>query len=305
MNNEKRRIPDPLDTNIAQEVEQRETARMDENFRALLRAGIHEAEPDEPVPEAQKPADGPRELVIEEFETTGRRISKREKAQAEAKPAVVVPVVRASAGASASAPESEQSSYAGRAAAEQRSGSRAKRRQRRLLLTENAKIIVKDIIIACVLTLLLATFIRPTVVRETSMEPSIEPGDYLLMSRQAYRFGELERGDIVIFNSELKLDEDHNKLLIKRVIALPGDRISISGGTVYINGEALYEDYIAEGGTPGYVEEFTLKEGQIFVMGDHREVSVDSRSLGPIDEDCVVGRAVFRLWPLSGFGPLH
>ena len=67
------------------------------------------------------------------------------------------------------------------------------------------------------------------------------------MSRQAYRFGQLDYGDIVIFRSDLKLDEEHNKLLIKRVIALPGDTIAVNGGEVYLNGKVIDEPYIAEG----------------------------------------------------------
>ena len=136
------------------------------------------------------------------------------------------------------------------------------------------------------------------------MEPTVEPRDYLLMSRQAYRFGHIDYGDIVIFRSDLKLDKEHNKLLIKRVIGLPGDTIAVHDGEVYLNGEVLQEPYIAEGGTPGFVEETTLGDGEVFVMGDHREVSVDSRSFGPIEQERIVGQAVFRLWPLGGFGPL-
>lgn len=175
---------------------------------------------------------------------------------------------------------------------------------KRSLLSDNAKILIKDVIIACVIALAISFFIRPTIVRETSMEPTVKPSDYLIMSRQAYRFGDLGRGDIIIFRSDLKLDETHNKLLIKRVIALPGDTIAVHDGNVYLNGDMLNEEYIAEGGTTGNIEETTLGEGEVFVMGDHREVSVDSRRFGPIDEEDIVGQAVFRLYPFNKMGTL-
>ena len=168
----------------------------------------------------------------------------------------------------------------------------------------SAKLLIKDIIIACLIALVISFFIRPTIVRETSMQPTVEPNDYLLMSKQAYTFGEIERGDIVIFESELKLDETHNKLLIKRVIALPGDSIEIKDNQVFVNSELLDEPYIAEGGTPGDVSKRTLDADEVWVMGDHRAVSIDSRSLGAIKEDAIVGKAIFRLYPFSGFGRL-
>lgn len=177
--------------------------------------------------------------------------------------------------------------------------------QRQGYLSDNLKLILKDVLIACGIALLISFIVRPTIVKETSMEPTVEPSDYLLMNRQAYAFGEVERGDIVIFRSDLKLDETHNKLLIKRVIGLSGDTVSISGGQVYVNGKAVDEPYIAEGGTPGTMEEMTVPEGQLFVMGDHRTVSVDSRVLGCIDEDDIEGKAFFRLYPFSKFGRIE
>ena len=319
MKDEKRQIDDLLDINIAKEVEKRETARMEADFRKLVEEGIKEAKPAEEV-QAQKPAEevqtqkpaekAPvpepaeevpvrREITIDEGETPARRNTgaldpRTVKRPDPHDPAVDTVIFDPEADEARKQPT----------AAELRKGRRAKRRQRKALLTDNARLIVKDVVIACIIALVISAFIRPTIVQETSMEPTVEPKDYLLMSRQAYRFGELERGDIVIFKSDLKLDEEHNKLLIKRVIALPGDSVAVQDGLVYLNGEPLQEPYIAMGGTPGYVEEITLGDNEVFVMGDHREVSVDSRSFGPIEKDTIVGQAVFRLWPLSGFGTL-
>ena len=316
MKEENTRIDDLLDVNIANEVEKRETARMDASFKERVAAGIKEStapaseekpvRPAEIVIEKTEPehqdnsVSGSREITIDEGATPGRKAAKPKEVQPVMHPDPSDPSVDTVI----YDPEPSTDEQLAKRAAADGSGPRAKRRQRRALLTDNARIIIKDVIIACIIALVISAFIRPTIVQETSMEPTVEPRDYLLMSRQAYRFGHLDYGDIVIFRSDLKLDEEHNKLLIKRVIALPGDTIAVTEGKVYLNGEVINEPYIAEGGTPGEVEETTLGDGEVFVMGDHREVSVDSRSFGPIQQDMIVGKAVFRLWPFSGFGPL-
>lgn len=323
MKDENTRIDDLLDINIAKEVERRETARMDASFKERVAAGVKESAASPAAPAPEKPAEEPvrREIVIDKKEpakqdnsvSAAREITideGRTPARKAARPQQQESVIRHPDPADPSVdtviydPEPGTDEQLAERASADTNGPRAKRRQRRALLTDNARIIVKDVIIACIIALVISAFIRPTIVQETSMEPTVEPQDYLLMSRQAYRFGHLDYGDIVIFRSDLKLDKDHNKLLIKRVIALPGDTIEIRGGEVYLNGEVLEEPYIAEGGTPGDVEKTTLGDGEVFVMGDHREVSVDSRSFGPIEQDRIVGQAVFRLWPISGFGTL-
>ena len=103
------------------------------------------------------------------------------------------------------------------------------------------KELVKDVIIAVVIVAGVSIFIRPTLVKETSMEPSIEPNDYLIMSKQAYKFSDLKRGDVIVFRSDLKLENGHKKLLIKRVVGLPGDVITITGGNVWLNGSKVSE----------------------------------------------------------------
>ena len=316
MKDENTRIDDLLDINIAKEVEKRETARMDASFKERVAAGIRESAPApekapaapaaEIIIEKKEPVhqdnsvSGSREITIDEGATPARKTARLKAQQAVAHPDPADPSVDTVI----YDPEPGSDEQLAKRAVADESGPRAKRRQRRALLTDNARIIIKDVIIACIIALVISAFIRPTIVQETSMEPTVEPRDYLLMSRQAYRFGQLDYGDIVIFRSDLKLDAEHNKLLIKRVIGLPGDTIAVHDGEVYLNGEQLNEPYIAEGGTPGFVEETTLGDGEVFVMGDHREVSVDSRSFGPIPQDVIVGKAVFRLWPFSGFGPL-
>ena len=168
-----------------------------------------------------------------------------------------------------------------------------------------AKELARDLLIAAAIALAVSFFVRPTIVYETSMQPTIDPHDYLLMSKQAYRSGKVKRGDIVIFKSDIELENTgKKKLLIKRVIGVPGDVITISDGNVYINGKKMEEKYIAEGGTPGEVYNTVVGKGQVFVMGDHREVSRDSREFGCIEKDKIVGKAVVRLWPFNNIKKL-
>lgn len=175
----------------------------------------------------------------------------------------------------------------------------------------------RDIILALLVALCISLLIKPTIVKESSMEPNFNSNDYIFLSRVAYKFGrEPKRGDVIVFRT----DSDHlldgkgnHKLLIKRVIGLPGDRIKIADGEVYVNGELDDQSYTKDGDTwvedrgDDEVLELTVPEGQLFCMGDNREVSIDSRSddVGYVDEDTIVGKAVFRLLPLSAIGVIH
>lgn len=107
---------------------------------------------------------------------------------------------------------------------------------------------IKDILIAVVIAALILVFLKPIIVQQQSMEPNFHAGDYLLTSRQAYRFfGDPERGDVIVFRSELLDDEGNEKCLIKRVIGLPGDVVEIKSGYVYVNGEEINEPYEGTG----------------------------------------------------------
>lgn len=169
------------------------------------------------------------------------------------------------------------------------------------------KEIIKDIIIAVVIAFIVLQFVSPTVVKESSMEPTLYENNYLFLSKQSYRFGEPKAGDIIVFRSDLLTDDGKKKLLIKRVIGLPGDEVIVTDNKVYVNGTEIKEDYIKEqGNVPGEVN-LVVPEDELFCMGDNREVSRDSRDplVGTVHEEDVVGKAVFRLFPLSEIGRIH
>jgi len=167
---------------------------------------------------------------------------------------------------------------------------------------------VKSIVSAVIIAAIILQFIMPTVVHQHSMENTLQNGDYLIASKQAYTiFGKPQRGDIVVFQSELPLDENTNKLLVKRIIALEGDTISIKDGAVYLNGELLNEPYIKDGYTLGDMDEITVPEGHVFCMGDNRQNSADSRDsrVGCVSVDLLRSKVLFRLFPINSFGSVY
>ncbi len=167
---------------------------------------------------------------------------------------------------------------------------------------------IKDLLIALVIVLIVTAVIQPTVVKESSMEPTLYSDNYLFVNKLAYITKEHpEYGDIIVFKSNLPKDEgDGNKLLIKRVIGIEGDVITVSDGAVYRNGKLLQEDYTLEGFTSGEIQDYSVPENELFVMGDNRSVSLDSRAeeIGTVNEDDVVGRAFVRLYPFNEMGRL-
>ena len=171
-------------------------------------------------------------------------------------------------------------------------------------MSEFMKELLIDIIIAALIACGILFFIRPTIVKQTSMLPTFVEGDYLITYKRAYSHKEPSRGDVIIFESQLTDESGKSKLLIKRVIGLPGEAISIHDGMVYINGEAYEEDYLNDGYTPGELVDYTVPEDHFFCMGDNRAVSIDSRSadVGPIARDAIKGKVVLRLYPFSKFG---
>lgn len=125
----------------------------------------------------------------------------------------------------------------------------------------------------------------------TSMLPTLENGEFVLVNKMSYRIGEVDRGDIIVFHFPLNPEEE----LIKRVIGLPGDHVQVRDGQVYVNGQLLNEPYIAQ--APSYADEWTILDGQFFVLGDNRNNSNDSKDWGLLPADNLVGKAVLIYWP--------
>jgi len=124
-----------------------------------------------------------------------------------------------------------------------------------------------------------------------SMRPTLEDGEFVLVNKMSYRFGEFSRGDIIVFHFPVNPAED----LVKRVIGLPGDHVLVQNNQVFVNGQLLNEPYIAQ--SPLYSGEWTIADGNLFVLGDNRNNSNDSKDWGLLPEDKVVGKAILIYWP--------
>lgn len=161
---------------------------------------------------------------------------------------------------------------------------------------------IRDIGIALVIAAIILTFFKPIIIQQESMQPTFYSDDYVIISKQAYTlFGDVEHGDVIVFKSDLLDGEGNSKHLIKRIIGIPGDTIEIKNGLVYRNGEKLEEDYVNEKRQSGEMEPIIVEEGKLFVLGDNRRVSQDSRSeeIGQIDQETIVGKVVLRIFPFD------
>lgn len=126
-----------------------------------------------------------------------------------------------------------------------------------------------------------------------SMNPTLQNGEYILVNRLAYKTGQPERGDIIVFS----FPADEGQDLIKRVIGLPGETVKIANGSVTINDQELQEPYIAQ--DPLYFGEWTVPEGYLYVLGDNRNDSRDSHQWGLLPLENVIGKSVLIYWPPS------
>ncbi len=140
-----------------------------------------------------------------------------------------------------------------------------------------------------------AFLVKPFTIHQVSMEPTLDEGDRILINRLTYHFRDPKNGDVIVFHSPVTQGED----LVKRVIAVGGDTISVSNGKVYLNGVAQNEPYLLEQGFAGDYPETKIAPGQLFVMGDNRNNSGDSRFFGPIDRKSVIGCAFVVYWPIK------
>ena len=153
--------------------------------------------------------------------------------------------------------------------------------------------LIETILMAVVLFLLLNAVTSRVRVFNISMQPTLYEGNLLVVNKLAYKLGEPKRGDIIVFHYQGTPTEDY----IKRVIGLPGDTINVGSGVVKVNGQAITEPYLAE--LPGYTGNWTVPEGELFVLGDNRNHSSDSHDWGFVQQAWVVGKAVVVYWPVD------
>lgn len=165
---------------------------------------------------------------------------------------------------------------------------------------------IKTIGISLVLAFLIVQVVKPTIVSGESMYPTLNNRDYLILNRLSYKFGDIKKGDIIVFKTDLKQDNGKDKDLIKRVIATGGDHLVIKDSKVYVNDKLLNEPYIDNAYTSGDID-IVIPKGKVFVMGDNRENSKDSRSedVGLVDENDILGEVMVRLFPLNKIGSVN
>jgi len=162
---------------------------------------------------------------------------------------------------------------------------------------------VRDMVISLAVSAFFIMFLYQRVkVEGTSMMPTLQNQERVFINKFVYKLEPIEAGDVIVF----RYPRDPAKSYIKRVIALAGDRVRIDAGVVYINGQRMSEDYV-----PRMYEdvrsypETIVPPHAYFVLGDHRNLSNDSRDFGPVDEDFIYGKAVFGYWPVAKLGTLR
>jgi len=177
----------------------------------------------------------------------------------------------------------------------------ARRRRRVRTLLEWVAVLVVALVVAVVVrTYVIQTYYIPSI----SMEPTLQVGDHILVLKAAYRFTSPAIGDVIVFTAP---PSEHNACqdpqvqdLVKRIVALPGDRIKSVGNTIYVNGKVLAQPWphtASIGDTP--IQQQTIPANRFFVMGDNRPESCDSRLWGTVPRGDIIGKAVLIFWPLS------
>jgi len=172
--------------------------------------------------------------------------------------------------------------------------------------------IVETVVLTLILFWVIQSFVaQPFQVQQFSMQNTIQDRQFVLVDRLTPHFDPYHRGDIVVFTPPANAESPDQKPFIKRVIGVGGDTVAIHDGKVFVNGIELDEPYVyeldgvAQPTLPdGDVPPWTIGPGKLFVMGDHRARSSDSRVFGPIDVGSVIGRAWLRYWPLEDIGVL-
>jgi signal peptidase I len=160
--------------------------------------------------------------------------------------------------------------------------------------------LVETIVLSLVIFLLIRQVVQNYRIESHSMEPNFVEGEFILVNKLAYRLGSPERGDVLVFHNPNNPDEDY----IKRIIGLPGDSVEIREGEVFINEKLLAEDY-PHHEIPALYPPYgpvVIEPDHLFVMGDNRPQSSDSREFGQLSEEFIVGKAWVRVWPFNHFG---
>jgi signal peptidase I len=169
--------------------------------------------------------------------------------------------------------------------------------------------IVETLVLTLIIFFVIQTFVaQPYRVQQVSMERTLEPDQYVLVDKLTPRFDAYKRGDIVVFNPPPNWVQAQGQPYIKRVIGIGGDTVELKGGKVLVNGTALVEHYVYQEDGDSQptdaligVGKWVVPTGQLFLMGDHRSNSADSREFGPVDISAVIGRAWLRYWPINTF----
>jgi signal peptidase I len=162
---------------------------------------------------------------------------------------------------------------------------------------------VRDLVVAVGFSAFIIVFLyQPVKVEGTSMLPGLADQERIFVNKFVYRWVPIQRGDVIVF----RYPRDPSKSYIKRVIAVEGERVSIDAGKVYVNGQALEESYVPRGfEDERSLAELTVPRGAYFVLGDHRNLSSDSRDFGVVHEEFVLGKAVFGYWPVERMGAVR
>ena len=161
----------------------------------------------------------------------------------------------------------------------------------------------RDLLVSLAISAFIIIFLyQPVKVEGTSMMPGLEDQERIFVNKFVYRWEPIQRGDIVVF----RYPRDTSKSYIKRVIGVAGDRVRIVNGQVYVNGEALDEDYVpSDYADARSYPELVVPRNTYFVLGDHRTMSSDSREFGPVNDRYIYGKAVFGYWPMEKLGRLR
>ncbi len=162
---------------------------------------------------------------------------------------------------------------------------------------------LRDLVISVAVSTFIIIFLyQPVKVEGTSMMPGLDDQERIFINKYVYRWEPIERGDVVVF----RYPRDTSKSYIKRVIGVTGDHVAIDNGRVYVNGLRVDEPYVpTQFADERSYSEIVVPRGSFFVLGDHRNLSSDSRDFGPVESEYIYGKAVFVYWPFEKAGKLY